>query len=322
MTIDNLLNEGIKHFKFSSRIDDYIKKLNKKKVKDESLSSLIKEFNSLQKNFKKLEMEYKAASSKEELKDIKSRWEVLKVKNEKILKLLRNDEIKKIALILGVFAVMLAVGLLLKKGIDSHMEEVNKRIQEKKSLGPDGDISGVPHNTQYDENGKRIIPDQIHNPNLPNPVETYKGFELPEPGKYSRNDIAKIIKDECIKQKFPVEIAKEVAKAESGLDARAISPDGNSVGVMQLNIIFKDEFSSKYYKGTAEFNPFDPQQNVEAGIRYLKYLMKKNGGDLHAALLDYNAGPSRVKTTVGTMKYADKIVNALGKNGVIVEPKK
>lgn len=319
MTIDVLLTEGIKYFKLSSRIDEYIKKISKKKIEDNSLSSLVKELKSLQKSFKKLEAEYKKASSKEELKNIKARWKVLKVKNEKILSLIRNDDIKKTAIIIGIFAVIVTVLLLLKKGIDKHIEEIDDKLDYKKNLGPDGDISGAPHNTQYDENGKRIVPEQIHNPNLEKAEEIYRGFVMPEPGEYSRNDIAKLIKEECIRQKFPVEIAKAIAKHESSLNARAISPDGYSVGVMQLNVKFSDEFATKYYTGKEKFNPFEPKHNIEAGIRFFKYLLKKNGGDIKEALLDYNAGPNRTKTTTGTFKYAEKIMNSLGANKDVIK---
>ena len=322
MTIDNILNEGIKYFKFSARIDSYIKKLDKKKVKDGELSELISQMKVLQKSFKNLELEYKQAETKEQFKDIKARWQVLKVKNEKLIALLRKDEIKKTAIIIGVLALLLSILLLIKKGIDNHMEEVNKKLEEAKKLGPDGDISGVPHNTQYDENGKRIVPEQIYNPNLAKPIESFKGYVMPEPGEYSKNDLMKIIKEQCDKYKFPFEIAKEVAKVESTVDTRAISPDGNSLGLMQINIKFKEEFISKYYSGKPEdFNPFDPKVNAECGIRFLKKLIKDNNGDIHAALMDYNGGPNRVKTTPGTINYADKIMFALGKNGTIMAPK-
>jgi len=41
-------------------------------------------------------------------------------------------------------------------------------------------------------------------------------------------------------------------------------------------------------------NPFDPQQNVDAGVRHLKRLMESYGGDVKLTLAAYNAGPERV----------------------------
>jgi len=311
MTINLLLNEGIKYFKISSRIDEYIKKINKKKIENDSLSSLVEELKKLQKSFKKLESEYKSTSSKEELKNIKAKWKVLKIKNKKILNLIKREDIKKAAVVVGIFAATVTAAILIKKGIDAHLEEINEKLEQSKKLGPDGDISGVPHNTQYDENGKRIVPEQIYNPDLEKAQSIYKGFVMPEPGEYSKDDISKLIREECAKQNFPARIAREIAFAESNLNARAISPDGDSVGVMQLNIRFKDEFENKYYTGKEKFNPFNPKHNIEAGIRFFKYLLKKNNGDVRAALLDYNAGPNREVTTSGTIRYANKIMKAL-----------
>jgi soluble lytic murein transglycosylase-like protein len=46
-------------------------------------------------------------------------------------------------------------------------------------------------------------------------------------------------------------------------------------------------------------DPFDPEQNVEAGVRYLGQLMERYGGDLRLALAAYNAGPARVDISGG-----------------------
>jgi soluble lytic murein transglycosylase-like protein len=62
-------------------------------------------------------------------------------------------------------------------------------------------------------------------------------------------------------------------------------------------------------------NPFDPQQNVDAGVRHLKYLLQNYGGDVNLTLAAYNAGEGAVARSAGiphfaeTQNYVRKITN-------------
>jgi hypothetical protein len=51
-------------------------------------------------------------------------------------------------------------------------------------------------------------------------------------------------------------------------------------------------------------NPFDPRQNIEAGVRYLKQL-KDQFGDDRLALAAYNAGPAAVDKYKWVPPYAE-----------------
>ncbi len=76
-----------------------------------------------------------------------------------------------------------------------------------------------------------------------------------------------------------------VMRQESGFNPRAISPKGAS-GLMQLMPATARRFGVE--------NIFDPSQNIEAGARYLRFLLDTFNGDLELALAGYNAGESAV----------------------------
>jgi soluble lytic murein transglycosylase-like protein len=79
-------------------------------------------------------------------------------------------------------------------------------------------------------------------------------------------------------------LVHSVIAVESNYDSHAVSPKG-AEGLMQL------------MPPTARMlgisNSFDPGQNIEAGVRYLKYLQNLYKDDM-LALAAYNAGPNSV----------------------------
>jgi soluble lytic murein transglycosylase-like protein len=94
---------------------------------------------------------------------------------------------------------------------------------------------------------------------------------------------------------LPPELVHSVAKAESGYNVAAVSRKG-AIGLMQL------------MPGTAaELNadPRNPQQNAEAGAKYLADLLVKYGGDVAKAVAAYNAGPGAVDKYNGVPPYRE-----------------
>jgi hypothetical protein len=83
----------------------------------------------------------------------------------------------------------------------------------------------------------------------------------------------------------PVELAVAVGRVESGLHPHRISAAG-AMGLMQL------------MPGTARdlrvTDPFDAEESVDGGVRYLKWLLARYGGDRARAIAAYNAGPGVV----------------------------
>ena len=143
-----------------------------------------------------------------------------------------------------------------------------------------------------------------------NAVET---FDLPaeEPDVYQaeltrrassgRNENSSSIStEEMIKnaaQKFGVEfeLAKAVATAESNMNQDVISKAG-AVGVMQL------------MPSTAKslgVDPYDEQDNIEGGVKYLRQMLDKFNGNVSHAVAAYNAGPGAVKKYGGVPPYSE-----------------
>jgi soluble lytic murein transglycosylase-like protein len=80
-------------------------------------------------------------------------------------------------------------------------------------------------------------------------------------------------------------LVHSMIKTESGYNAYAVSPKG-AEGLMQL--------TPPTARMLGVTNSFDPQQNIEAGVKYLKYLQDIYKDD-RLALAAYNAGPGAVE---------------------------
>jgi soluble lytic murein transglycosylase-like protein len=92
------------------------------------------------------------------------------------------------------------------------------------------------------------------------------------------------------------QLVRAVIGAESNWDPHAVSRTG-AQGLMQLVPTTARELGVS--------NAFDPQQNLEGGVRYLKSLLARYGGDLDRALAAYNAGPGAVDRAGGVPRIAE-----------------
>ena len=140
----------------------------------------------------------------------------------------------------------------------------------------------------FREKEKRVSRKIISTPPIP-----YKSLSSGKQGlsPYLKNSLLAearpyftIIKDAASKNELVKSLILAVIKVESGFDAQAVSRKG-AIGLMQL------------MPGTASdlgvTNPFDPEQNIFGGAKYLSDCVK-TFKDLRLALAAYNAGPGRV----------------------------
>jgi hypothetical protein len=87
---------------------------------------------------------------------------------------------------------------------------------------------------------------------------------------------------------------------ESDFDPTAVSSKG-AQGLMQLMPLI-----AQYYR---VYNPFNPQQNIEGGIRYLSDLLQLFDNQLPLALAAYNGGEGLVRRHGGVPPMLESYVN-------------
>lgn len=113
----------------------------------------------------------------------------------------------------------------------------------------------------------------------PSPIETSK------PGPPGKAEVDLLVEKSAATHGVDPILAKSVLQVESNYNQYALSPKG-AMGLMQL--------MPATAKQLGVLNAFDARQNIEGGVKYLRYLKTKFDDD-RLVLAAYNAGEAAVK---------------------------
>ncbi len=117
-------------------------------------------------------------------------------------------------------------------------------------------------------------------------IEPEEIFTSVPPVEVSQEPFGDLIRSAAKRYSVDVDLITSVIAAESNFDPQAISRR-DARGLMQLLPATAARLGVK--------NIFDPQENIEAGTRYLSDLLQVYKNDLALTLAAYNAGPERVQ---------------------------
>jgi len=147
------------------------------------------------------------------------------------------------------------------------------------------DEDGVVHfsNTQYDNKFELYLREGVKDPPLVSD-QASAGWMMEYADRYSRA------------HNLSPALVKAIIRAESNGNRFAVSRKG-AKGMMQLM-----PFTSKRMKVN---DPFDPVENIEGGVKYIKELLGTFRGNIVNAVAAYNAGPAAVQKYGGIPPYPE-----------------
>lgn len=150
--------------------------------------------------------------------------------------------------------------------------------------------------------------------NIPNVMPNAGGSFRPQrsSSRLSPEEVDRLVTQAAEQKQVDPKLVHSIIQVESGYNPNAISRKG-AMGLMQL------------IPGTAKRfgveNPFDPKQNIDGGVSYLKYLLEMFQGDVALSLAAYNAGENSVLRSGGipafqeTQAYVRKVSSLYGSDG-------
>jgi hypothetical protein len=120
------------------------------------------------------------------------------------------------------------------------------------------------------------------------------------------------IREVAARHGVAADLVEAVIRVESAFNPRAVSNKG-AQGLMQL--------MPRTASSLGVRNAFDPRENIDGGVRHLRYLLDRYPGNVPFALAAYNAGEKAVDHYRGippyaeTQQYVQKILGSGGAGG-------
>ena len=132
----------------------------------------------------------------------------------------------------------------------------------------------------------------------PNAVRGFVPDEVLEEvaGAPAGTDVVSLVAAAARRHGLDPALVLAVVSVESGFRPAAVSPKG-AQGLMQL--------MPRTAASLGVEDAFDPEQNLDAGVRHLEALVRQYGGDLTRALAAYNAGQGAVARYGGVPPYRE-----------------
>lgn len=124
---------------------------------------------------------------------------------------------------------------------------------------------------------------------------TFMGPSHPEMS-IDRDGAEKLVKEAAERHNVDPALVRAVIETESNWNPSAYSRKGAG-GLMQLIPSTAQRYGAN--------DVFNPQQNIDAGVKYLKSLLERYNGNLDLALAAYNAGEGAVDRAHGVPSYRE-----------------
>ncbi|MBI5141905.1 MAG: lytic transglycosylase domain-containing protein [Nitrospirae bacterium] len=177
------------------------------------------------------------------------------------------------------------------------------------------DEEGVLHLTNIPANGAFKVASRPEAPKAaivpePKTEAAPAPSDAPALSRFSREYCDSVITDASGRHGVDAALVRAVVKAESDYNPLAVSNKG-ARGLMQL--------MPETARDLAVTNVYDVEDNVDGGVRYLRNMLERFGGNMKLALAAYNAGPAAVEKHNGippypeTRTYVDRVLRFYGK---------